>query len=170
MADTLKYGWIYGGRQGFIGKLGASESFNRLGGAFVTASGTGSGLTVFNIVTASTDQIAGWAEVPRAAVPGTVNYWTSSSTSGTDEVFIINDPTAVFKMPAQEAIASLTASLVGINMSASASGTTTTLVQRVLPRQTTTVANMQFTCVGVDTDTKTGRCIYVRVNPMHLTG
>lgn len=168
MADTLKYGWAYGGRQGVEMSVGAADSFSRLGGAFVTASGTGSGLTVVVPVTASTDNIMGWAEVPRSAVPGLNDYWTSSSTSGADKVFVITDPTAVFSMPAQEAIASLTASLVGINMSASASGTTTTLVQRVLPRQTTTVANAQFMCMGVDVDTKTGRKIYVRVNPHQL--
>lgn len=169
MADTLKYGWAYGGRQGVEMKVGGSHSFSRLGGAFVSASGTGSGLTVMVPVTASTDAIIGWAEVPRSAVPGLNDFWTSSSTSGSDKVFVITDPTAVFAMPAQEAIASLTASLVGINMSASASGSGTTLVQRVLPRQTTTMANAQFMCMGVDTDTKTGRKIYVRVNPHHIS-
>jgi hypothetical protein len=153
MADTLKYGWAYGGRQGVEMKVGGSHSFSRLGGAFVAASGTGSGLTVMVPVTASTDAIIGWAEVPRSAVPGLNDF----------------DPTAVFAMPAQEAIASLTASLVGINMSASASGSGTTLVQRVLPRQTTTMANAQFMCMGVDTDSKTGRKIYVRVNPHHIS-
>lgn len=169
MADTLKYGWAYGGRQGIEMKVGGSHTFNRLGGAFVAASGTGSGLTVVKPVTASTDKIVGWAEVPRSAVPGLNDYWTSSSTSGADKVFVITDPTAVYAMPAQEAIASLTASLVGIMMCASASGSTTTLMQRVIPRQTTSAANMQFMCMGVDTDTKTGRKVYVRVHPIHYS-
>ena len=165
MAAVVKYGSAYGGKLGVEGKIGASKSFDRKAGAFVVASGTGSGLTVMNPATASTDNLVGWAEVPRAAVPGVVDYWTSSTTSGKDKVHIIMDPTAVYSMPVLENEASLTASLVGLWVNASARGTTTTLEQSVRGKPTTTASRAQFYCVGVDMD---NRVIYVRINPAHL--
>ena len=39
MADTLKYGWVRGGKEGREFKVSNSQYFNRLGGAFVAASG-----------------------------------------------------------------------------------------------------------------------------------
>jgi hypothetical protein len=110
MADVLKYGWAYGGKQGQEMKCARMQYFNRLGGAFVTASGaTG----VVKLTTASTDVIVGWAEVPRAAVPGIVDYWISDTTVGKDKIHVITDPSAVYCLPADESVGSVTASLIG---------------------------------------------------------
>lgn len=161
MADVLKYGWAYGGKQGQEMKCAKTQYFNRLGGAFVTASGaTG----VVKLTTASTDVIVGWAEVPRPS-DAIYDYWTSSSTVGKDKIHVITDPTAVFCMPVLETEASLTASLVGRFVAASAAGSTTTLIQKARGKATTTAANAQLFVVGVDTDEKV---VYVRVNPHHV--
>jgi hypothetical protein len=158
----LKYGWVDGGRMGTEVMLARSQSFNRKAGAFVTASGaTG----VFKLVTASTDVIAGWAEVPRSAVLGTNDYWTSSTTVGKDKVMLIHDPTAIFSMPAFEGIASLSASLVGRYCAASAEGTTTSLMQYAGAKATTTAAQQQLFVTGVDL---VDRLVHVRVNPHHV--
>jgi len=161
MADVLKYGWAYGGKQGQEMKCAKTQYFNRLGGAFVTASGaTG----VLKFVTASTGVIAGWAEVPRAS-DAIYDYWTSSSTVGKDKIHVITDPTAVYAMPCTETAASLTASLVGRFVAASLVGTGTSGIQKVVPRASTTAANQQLFVVDVDMDE---RVIYVRVNPHHV--
>jgi hypothetical protein len=164
MADTLKYGWVTGGRQGTELRLVNSEYFHRLGGAFVCAS-AGSGH--MKIVSAITEEIVGWAEVPRAAVPGLVDFWQSSSTAGNDKVFVIHDPTAVFKMPVAEAAASLSASLVGRYACATWTGSGSTYKQLCDANATTIVTSQMFFVVGVDTDSKTGRCAYVRISPKH---
>ena len=159
MADVLKYGWAYGGKQGQEMKCAKSQYFNRLGGALVTASGaTG----VVKLTTASTDNVIGWAEVPRAAVPGIVNYWISSTTVGKDKVHVITDPSAVFCMPADESVGSVTASLVGRFICASLTGATTTAIQYAMARETTSAGNQQLFVVGVDT---VQRAFYVRVAP-----
>lgn len=159
MADVLKYGWVTGGKMGSEVKLARIQSFNRRGGAFVTASGaTG----VMKIVTASTDVIAGWAEVPRTDVPGLDAYWTSDTVVGKDKVMMIHDPTAVYALPAYEGLASLSASLIGGFVAASAEGATTTLIQYAGAKRTTTAANQQLFVVGVDL---VNRLIHVRVNP-----
>ena len=161
MADVLKYGWAYGGKQGVEMKAAKSQYFNRLGGAFVTASGaTG----VMKLTTASTNVIVGWAEVPRPGVAAS-DYWISSSTVGKDKIHVITDPTAVFCMPVIETEASLTASLVGRFVAASAEGSTTTLKQKARCKATTTAANQQFFVVDVDVDEK---LMWVRVNPHHV--
>jgi hypothetical protein len=165
MADVLKYGWAQGGKVGHEMKCAKSQYFNRLGGAFVTASGaTG----VMKLTTASTDVIVGWAEVPRAGwstSDATVNYFLSSSTVGKDKIHVITDPNAIFRMPVFENEASLTASLVGRFVAASAQGSGTTLIQKARAKATTTAANQQLFVVGVDMDDRT---IYVRLNPHHV--
>jgi hypothetical protein len=159
MADVLKYGWSYGGKQGQEMKCAKSQYFNRLGGAFVTASGaTG----VMKLVTASTEIIAGWAEVPRPQDQGILDYWTSSTTVGKDKIHVITDVNAVYCAPVWENEASLTASLVGRFVNASAQGTTTTLSQKVRAKACTANNNQQLFVVGVDMNERT---IYVRVNP-----
>lgn len=161
MADVLKYGWAYGGKQGQEMKCARNQYFNRLGGALVCASGaTG----VVKLVTASTQRVVGWAEVPRAAVPGIVNYWISSTTVGKDKVHVITDPSAVYCMPADESVGSVTASLIGRFVCASQTGTTTTAIQYAMARATTTASLQQLFVVGVDT---TQRSLYVRINPTH---
>lgn len=164
MADTLKYGWVRGGRQGTEMYMeGSTRYYNRLGAAFVCASGS-TGL--MKPVTAITEQIVGWAEVPRAAVPGTVDFW-SPSTAHTDKCFVIHDPTAVYKVPVAEAGASLSASLVGRYCCATWTGSGSTWKQLVDANATSVVTSRMFFCVGVDTDSKTGRCAYVRVHELH---
>jgi hypothetical protein len=164
MADTLKYGWVRGGRQGTEMPLTNSEYFHRLGGAFVTASSS-SGHMV--LATNVTERIVGWAEVPRAAVPGLVDFWQSSSTAGKDKVFVIHDPTAVYKMPVSEAAASLSASLLGRYVTATWSGSGSTYKQLACTSATAVVTSQMFFVVGVDTDSTTGRCVYVRVSELH---
>jgi hypothetical protein len=163
MADVLKYGWAYGGKQGQEMRCARAQYFNRLGGAFVTASGaTG----VMTLTTASTDVIVGWAEVPRAAVPGIVDYWISDDTTvGKDRIHVITDPSAVYCMPADESVGSVTASLIGRYICASLTGATTTAIQYAMARATTAAANQQLFVVGVDT---VQRSFYVRVNPHHV--
>jgi hypothetical protein len=157
----LKYGWVSGGRMGVETGVAADQSFNRRGGAFVTASR----VTGLALVTASTDVIVGWAEVPRSAVPGTNDYWTSSSSNWEDKVMLISDPTAIYAMPASEKTASLTASLVGQFVSASAEGTTTTLMQYAMANTQSVAEAQQLFVTGVDLVDK---IIYVRVNPHHV--
>ncbi len=167
MADTLKYGWVTGGRQGTEMQMeGSTRYYNRLGAAFVCASG-GTGL--MKPVTAVTELIVGWAEVPRAAVPGLVDFW-SPGTDHEDKCFVITDPTAVFKVPVAEAGASLSASLVGRYCTATWSGSGSTWKQLVDANATTVANSKMFFCVGVDTDSKTGRCAYVRIAPEHRMG
>ncbi len=163
MADVLKYGWAYGGKQGQEMKCARNQYFNRLGGAFVTASGaTG----VVKVTVASTDTIVGWAEVPRAAVPGIGDYWISSTTVGKDKVHVITDPSAVYCLPADESVGSVTASLIGRFICASLTGagaaTSSPAIQYAMARATTSVALQQLFVVGVDT---VQRSFYVRVNP-----
>jgi hypothetical protein len=159
MADVLKYGWAQGGKQGHEMKCARVQYFNRLGGAFVTASGaTG----VVKLTTASTDVIVGWAEVPRPQDQGILDYWTSSTTVGKDKIHVITDPSAVYCVPADESVGSVTASLVGRFICASLTGTTTTSMQYAMARATTAAANQQLFVVGVDT---VQRAFYVRVNP-----
>jgi hypothetical protein len=138
-------------------------TFNRKGGALVCASAA-TGL--MQPVTASTQIVIGWAEVPRSAVPGTNDYWTSSSTAGKDRVLVIHDPTAIFAMPADETLASLTASLVGAFCTASAPAgrESTGLMQWAVAKPSTTQATAQLFCTGVDV---VGKVVYVRVNPGH---
>ena len=158
MADVLKYGWAYGGREGVEMPVSNDQYFHRLGGAFVCASGPEG----VKISTASTDTLLGWAEVPRADSPGLVDYWKSSSTAAKDKVYVITDPTAVFSMPVFENQASLNASLVGYFVAASAEGATTTLKQkcRGVPAA---AANKQLEVVDVDI---TNKVVYVRMNPV----
>jgi hypothetical protein len=164
MADVLKYGWVRGGRQGSEMKLAKSNSYNRLGGAFVCASGDTGVMKI--AVAEGTDAVVGWAEVPRAAVPGVVDYWTSSSTIGKDKVFIVTDPTAVFRSPVYEDTASLTASMVGQMANIIISGSGTTLKQMVDANATAaTPAEAQFFVMGVDL---VARSVDVRLNPHGL--
>ncbi len=162
MADVLKYGWAYGGKQGQEMMCARNQYFNRLGGAFVTASGA-TGVVI--MATASTDVIVGWAEVPRAAVPGIVDYWISNTTVGKDKIHVITDPSAVYCMPADESVGSVTASLIGRFICASLTGTTTTSMQYAMARATTALGLQQLFVVGVDT---VQRSFYVRVNPHHM--
>jgi len=161
MADVLKYGWSHGGKQGHEMKCAKTQYFNRLGNAFVCASGaTG----VVKMVTASTDNVIGWAEVPRPS-NAIYDYWTSSTTVGKDKVHVITDPSAVYACRANEGVGSVTASLVGRFVCASADGSTTTLVQKVYAKASTVASHQQFFVVGADTD---NRVLFVRVNPHHI--
>ena len=161
MPDVLKYGWAYGGKQGQEMKCAKTQYFNRLGCAFVTASGaTG----VVKLVTASTDDVIGWAEVPRPS-NAIYDYWTSSSTVGKDKIHVVTDPSAVLVCKTNEGVGSVTASLVGRFVCASATGTTTTTVQKVYAKAATVASHQQFFVVGADTDNRT---LFVRINPHHI--
>jgi hypothetical protein len=165
MADgeALKYGWVRGGRQGTEMKMARNYSFNRLGGAFVCASGaTG----VMKPVTSITEEIVGWAEVPRAAVPGTADFYTTNTTVGKDKCLVITDPTAVFGIPAAEAAASLTASLIGRHVCATWTGSGTSLIQKADANATAVVTSRMFFVTGVDI---TNKIMYVRVHQLHGT-
>lgn len=155
MADVLKYGWVGGGKIGIEKKV-SNSYFLRTAGAFVAASGPDG----VKLVTASTDLIMGWAEVPRDTSAGTVDYWQRSSTS--DTVFVITDPEAIFAMPVLENVACLKASLEGYAFAASLVGSGTTGYQKVQCRRTTTAGNMQLDCIKVDT---TNKVMFVRMNP-----
>jgi len=165
MADVLKYGWSHGGKQGHEAKCAKTQYFSRLGCAFVTASGaTG----VMKLVTASTDDVIGWAEVPRpgwSTSDATKDYFQSSSTVGKDKIHVITDPTAVYACRTNESVGSVTASLVGRFVCASAEGSTTSLVQKVYAKASTVASHQQFFVVGADTD---NRVLFVRINPHHI--
>lgn len=161
MADVLKYGWSHGGKMGHEMKCASNLAFNRLGGAFVKMDSAG----CVTLVTASTDNIIGWAEVPRPS-NAIYDYWTSSTTEGKDFVHVITDPNAIFAMPVLENEASLTAtSHAGKFVAASAAGSGTTLKQWVRGKTVVASANMQLFVVDVDLD---NRIAYVRINPHHL--
>lgn len=160
MADVLKYGWAYGGKQGQEMKCAGLQYFNRLGGAFVCASGSGNAGGI-KLVTASTQRIIGWAEAPRAAVPGIVNYWISSGTVGKDKLHVITDPSAVYCIPARGAVV---ASLIGNYVCASQAGSTTTAIQQARNAACTLASLSQLFVVGVNV---AQQALYVRVNPSH---
>lgn len=164
MADVLKYGWVTGGRQGTEMPVDHGESYNRNGGAFVTASGTTGLMRIIRGGAAGSDVVVGWAEVPRAPVPGLDAYWTSHETLD-DKVLVIHDPTAIFAMPVSETGASLSASLVGRFVAATVSGSGTSLVQKVDATATAVAEQQQFFVTGVDLD---NRIAFVRINPHHV--
>lgn len=159
--ERTKFGWARGGRIGFEQPLDVSDYYHRLGGAFVCASAA-TGL--MQPVTAVTQDIVGWAEVPRAAVPGVVDYY-QADTDGLDKCLIISDPTAEYCMPALEDTASVTASMIGRYVSTGFSGSGATWKQLIEANPTSTVTQQQFIVTGVDL---INRYVYVRVNPMHI--
>lgn len=163
MADVLKYGWVRGGKEGVERGCVKDISFHRLGGAFVQASGA-DGVT---LVTASTGAIIGWAEVPRDEGQGTYDYWKATSTSNTDKVFVITDPTAIFALPAIENRASCAASIIGYAVVASADGgkTATGTKQYADCKPSTLAANQQLQVVDVDAD---NNIVFVRILPHQL--
>lgn len=161
MADVLKYGWVYGGKIGQEMPLAANQWFDRKGGAFVTASGNVGGKQVLKLVTAHSQDIVGWAEVPRAAVPGLVDYWSSGSVSGANTAHVITDPSAHYALPAWEGTASLAASIVGLYTELDIQAS----IQYAEAAPSGIASRMQIFVVDVDLNDK---IIYGRVNPGHL--
>ncbi len=161
MADVFKYGWAYGGKQGQEMPIGLNEQFDRKGGAFVSASAMGT-LTVMNLCTASTDIVVGWAEVPRGSTPGLNDYWLSDTTdSGVDFVHVITDPTAVYAMPADNTLGSLTNRILVGQMT---SILTLASIQYAVPVAAGALEESQLFVVDVDVDEK---IVYVRLHPYH---
>jgi hypothetical protein len=161
MADVLKYGWAYGGKQGQEMAVGNAQSFYRTGGAFVTASNISQAVTVMNLCTASTDGVVGWAEVPRAAVPGIVDWWTSPADSNADDkIHVITDPTAVYALPVDESAASLGLGNIGMYAGLVVSAS----IQYAYAQVVVATTNKQLFVVDVDVAEK---IMYVRINPGH---
>ena len=158
MADVLKYGWVYGGKIGQEMKIAANQNFYRDGGAFITASGSG-GVNI--LATLPTADLVGWAEVPRAAVPGLADYWNSGTTSGAMKAHVITDPGAIFAMPPYEGSASLSANVVGLHV-----GIVYNATRQYANTATNAIASqMQLKVVDVD---MTERVMYVQVRQAHV--
>jgi len=82
----LKYGWIRGGRSGFIVPIGASEVIKSKSGRFVKNDGSGRA----EIAGDGHTELIGFLDC---------GEFTASSTEGADKRFCINDVTAVFRIP-----------------------------------------------------------------------
>ena len=154
--SEMKYGWAYGGHKGVEVPVGADQYFHRQGGHFVVASPATGYVTV---ATAANTALFGYAEVPKDA--DGKNAWKSSSTNGSDKVFVITDPTAVYAIPCQTA-ASITQALVGDKREIITAGATYSLKQYISAVATTTDV---LIVEKVDTDND---IVYVRINPAKL--
>lgn len=104
----IKMGLRKGGQQGEEYPVAASQYFQRRGGHLVTISGGAVSLVASNNRGTG---ILGWAVVPKDTTG--YNYWVSSSTAKADKVFVITGLDAVFEMPFDGHLASLTATLIG---------------------------------------------------------
>ena len=87
MADEqLKYGWLRGGQQGDVYPSGASEVFKAQSGRFVSADASNR----IEVAIAGDTELLGHAET---------HDHTTSATEGAESIFVINDLTAVFRIP-----------------------------------------------------------------------
>lgn len=82
----LKYGHIRGGTQGYSGIVAASQTILAASGKFVYR--TGASTATYTLGADAIGEIAGWMEIEAI-----------SSTAGTEVRKIINDLTAVFRIP-----------------------------------------------------------------------
>lgn len=82
----LKYGWIRGGRSGYIVPIGASEVIKAKSGRFVKNDTSGRA----EIAVDGSTELIGFLDCEE---------FTASSTEGADKRFCINDLTAVFRIP-----------------------------------------------------------------------
>jgi len=107
----IKYGIREGKGHGREYPVAASQYFQRRGGHLVTM--INGAVTLAASCTGHVgDGLLGWATVPKDSV-ATTGYWKSSSTAKADKVFVITDLDAVYEMPYDGHIASLTATLIG---------------------------------------------------------
>lgn len=107
----IKMGLRAGKGHGREYPVAASQYFQRRGGHLVTMI-DGAVTLAASCTGHRGDGLVGWAEVPKDSV-ATTGYWSSSSTAKADKVFVITDIDAIYEMPYNEQIASLTASLIG---------------------------------------------------------
>lgn len=101
----IRFGLVEGPGKGREVRLAASQTFYRRGGKFVKL------VSGYATLCASTEAtIHGWLETPKDA--SGYEYWTSSSTAGNDNVFMIYaDDNNAFEIPNKAA--SCTASDIG---------------------------------------------------------
>ncbi len=82
----LKYGWIRGGRSGYVVPIGASEVIKSKSGRFVKNDGSGRA----EVAVDGSTELIGFLDCEE---------FTASATEGADKRFCINDVTAVFRIP-----------------------------------------------------------------------
>jgi hypothetical protein len=108
----IKMGIRKGGQQGEEYRVAASQYFQRRGGHLVFMSAGGAiSLAASTTTGRGSGLLLGWAVVPKDTTG--YNYWVSSSTAKKDKVFVITGLDAVFEMPFDGHLASLTATLLG---------------------------------------------------------
>lgn len=82
----LKYGWIRGGRSGYIVPIGASEVLKAKSGRFMKNDASGRA----EVAVDGSTELMGFLDCEE---------FTASATEGADKRFLINDVTAVFRIP-----------------------------------------------------------------------
>jgi len=145
----IRYGHVEGPGKGKEYPMAASQAFHRRGGKFVYA--------VAGDMTRCATAVAvvsGWAVTPKDA--SATNFWTSSSTAGSDLVFVIQGLEDVFELPVDEGNASLAASYFnrGAGLVINSAG--------VQVAKLGGVAASPVSIVDIDTDNKTVR---VKIKP-----
>lgn len=114
----IRYGWREGPGKGREYPVAASQYMHRLGGHFVALDSSG------NATMAATGDtsVMGWAECPKDADGH--NSWKSSSTAGSDKVFVVTGLENVFEIPADETKASVNSTQIGAGAKIVQSGAT----------------------------------------------
>jgi len=104
--NQIRFGHREGPGRGREYPVAASQAFARKGGKFVYLDSAGR----VTVAGDCKEEIFGWAEVPKDA--SATNFWTSSSTAGSDKVFVIYGLEDVFEIPYYNASASVSATVV----------------------------------------------------------
>lgn len=151
---------IFGHREG-PGKgreypVGKNVYFHRRGGHFVwIADGYAS------LCATAHPNVMGWAEVPKDT--DGKSSWKSSSTKGTDKVFVITGLEDVFELPVNEGKATLAASYIGHGAALIVNTTTNATYAAVQQAKIGGGATAsQLSIVDVDVTNKT---VFVKIKP-----
>jgi len=150
----IKYGMVEGSGRGREYPVAADQYLHRLGGKMVY-------LSAGHLTMCASDatEVAGWANMPKC--DDGYNAWKSSSTAGSDKLFMNYGIDDVYEMPYDNATnASLAASLVGLGCAPVESGTTYNQIQKA--RYHATAASNLLDIVDVDTDNTT---VLVKIRP-----
>ena len=91
----IKYGQIRGGESGFVSPMGASEIFYSKSGRFVINDASGR----MEKADENDTYISGWVNDGRPDTGAGGGGLTTSSTEGGTEMKVVNDLTAVFRLP-----------------------------------------------------------------------
>lgn len=144
----LKYGWIRGGRNGFVIPMGASEVIKAASGRFVKNDGSGRG----EIAGDGDTELLGHIESEEV---------TLGATEGATSKFCVNDPTAVFRIPVNSGtyVATMIGKTCDLSVSSSIQGA-----------QLDASAEDTVVIVGGDADNNNWVDVMLNPNKMFVTG